>query len=245
MASGAPLAATISSGDPSCWYTCVTARRSGRRPYSHFNVRPSCGERFGSRRSAPRAWNAFSMGSKGSRALARIPYSRSVANLAWSGPLSPWRQEASPARRVTIVMRFCVRVPVLSVQSTVAAPSVSIAATRRVRTRAREMRQAPITMKTVRTSGNSSGSIDMPSAMPLSKASSHPPRHKPYSTTARALRLRLTAAKSRTRRRVWARSRGGSVSMRVIARPILPISLRAPVAVTSARPWPRTTRLPE
>src|SRR6516164_150456 len=60
-----------------------------------------------------------------------------------------------------------------------AAPSVSIAATRRVRTRAREIRQAPITMKTVRTSGNSSGSIDMPSAMPLSKASSHPPRQRP------------------------------------------------------------------
>ena len=58
-----------------------------------------------------------------------------------------------------------------------------MAATRRVRTRAREMRQAPITMKTVRTSGNSSGSIDMPSAMPLSSASSQPPRQRPYSNT--------------------------------------------------------------
>jgi len=114
-----------------------------------------------------------------------------------------------------------------------------------VRTRAREMRQAPITIKTVSTSGNSSGSIDMPSAMPLSNASSQPPRQRPYSNTASALRLRLTAAKLRTRRRVCTRNRGGSVSMRVIARPILPISLRAPVAVTSARPWPRTTKLPE
>ena len=76
-------------------------------------------------------------------------------------------------------MRFWVSVPVLSVHSTVAAPSVSIAATRRVSTRAREMRQAPITMKTVRTSGNSSGSIDMPSAMPLSAASSQSPRKIP------------------------------------------------------------------
>jgi hypothetical protein len=59
------------------------------------------------------------------------------------------------------------------------------------------------------------------------------------------LRLRLTAAKLRTSRRVWTRNRGGSVSMRVIARPILPISLCAPVAVTSARPCPRTTMLPE
>src|SRR6516225_4365649 len=105
------------------------------------------------------------MGSKGWGALARIPYSSSVANLPSTEPFSSCRQSSLSARDATIVMRFWVRVPVLSVQSTVAAPSVSIAATRRVRTRAREMRQAPITMKTVRTSGNSSGSIDMPSAM--------------------------------------------------------------------------------
>ncbi len=185
------------------------------------------------------------MGSNGSRALARMPYSRIVANRGSIGPVSPWRHKSSSERSATIVIRFWVSVPVLSVQSTVAAPRVSMAATRRVRTRAREMRQAPITMKTVRTSGNSSGSIDMPSAMPLSNASSQPPRHKPYSNTASALRLRLTAAKLRTSRRVWIRSLGGSVSIRVIATPILPISLRGPVAVTSARPWPRTTRLPE
>jgi len=59
------------------------------------------------------------------------------------------------------------------------------------------------------------------------------------------LRLRLTIANLRTRRRVWVRRRGGSVSIRVIARPILPISLRWPIAVTSARPLPRTTKLPE
>ena len=76
-------------------------------------------------------------------------------------------------------MRFSVNVPVLSVQSTVAEPSVSMAAARRVRTRAREMRQAPIAMNTVSTTGNSSGSIDMPSAMPASIASSHPPRTVP------------------------------------------------------------------
>ena len=38
-----------------------------------------------------------------------------------------------------------------------------------VRTRAWEMRHAPIAMNTVSTTGNSSGSIDMPSAMPASK----------------------------------------------------------------------------
>ena len=71
-----------------------------------------------------------------------------------------------------IVIRFSVKVPVLSVHSTVAAPRVSIAAERRVSTPAREIRQAPITMKTVRMTGNSSGSIDMLSAMPPRKASS-------------------------------------------------------------------------
>ena len=78
-----------------------------------------------------------------------------------------------------MVIRFSVKVPVLSVHKTVAEPSVSIAAARRVRTRAREMRQAPIAMKTVRTRGNSSGSIAMPSAMPARRASSQPPRIVP------------------------------------------------------------------
>ena len=74
-------------------------------------------------------------------------------------------------------MRFSVSVPVLSVHSTVAEPSVSMAAARRVSTRACEIRQAPMAMNTVSTTGNSSGSIDMPSAMPASTASSQPPRN--------------------------------------------------------------------
>ena len=76
-------------------------------------------------------------------------------------------------------MRFSVRVPVLSVQRTLAAPSVSMAEARRVSTRAFEMRQAPIAMKTASTMGNSSGSIDMPTAMPASTPSSQPPRKRP------------------------------------------------------------------
>jgi hypothetical protein len=47
-------------------------------------------------------------------------------------------------------------------------PSVSIADARRVSTRALEIRQAPIAMKTASTIGNSSGSIDMPMAIPAS-----------------------------------------------------------------------------
>ena len=73
----------------------------------------------------------------------------------------------------------------------------------------REIRHAPIAMKTVSTTGNSSGSIDMPSAMPASSASSQPPRRVPYSTTARTLTAPPTIAKTRTRRRVCACRRGG------------------------------------
>ncbi len=50
---------------------------------------------------------------------------------------------------------------------------------RRVSTRAREMRHAPIAMNTVITSGNSSGRSDIPSAIPPSIASSQEPRSKP------------------------------------------------------------------
>ena len=52
---------------------------------------------------------------------------RSSAELAIERRPAPGRQMAEPARSSTIVIRFCVSVPVLSVHSTVAAPSVSIA----------------------------------------------------------------------------------------------------------------------
>ena len=52
-------------------------------------------------------------------------------------------------------------------------------------------------------------------------------------------------AKIRTSRRVCACSRGGSVSSVLSDWPILPISLRVPVAITSAIAVPRTTSEPE
>lgn len=108
-----------------------------------------------------------------------MPTSTTTPNAAGIAPFEPSGNRSSLPSGVLssdIVMRFSVSVPVLSVQRTVAEPSVSIAAVRRVSTRACEMRQAPMAMKIVNTMGNSSGSIDMPSAMPASTASSHPPR---------------------------------------------------------------------
>ncbi len=51
-----------------------------------------------------------------------------------------------------------------------------MAAARRVRTLPRDIRQAPMAMKTVSTTGNSSGNIDMPSEISASTASSQLPR---------------------------------------------------------------------
>jgi arginine exporter protein ArgO len=65
-------------------------------------------------------------------------------------------------------IRFSVKVPVLSTASTVAAPIDSTAGIRRVKTPAREMRQAPIARKTVSTTGNSSGRMPMASVTPAS-----------------------------------------------------------------------------
>jgi hypothetical protein len=65
------------------------------------------------------------------------------------------------------------------VQSTVAAPSVSMAGTRRVSTRLREMRHAPSARKTVSTTGNSSGTIEMATVRPARTPSSHWCRCRP------------------------------------------------------------------
>ena len=126
------------------------------------------------------AWKAFSIGSNGiGRAGEDAASPERVAGRSAAASPAAGATVAPSARSSATVMRFSVSVPVLSVHSTVAAPSVSIAAARRVSTRAREIRHAPITMNTVRTSGNSSGSIDMPSAMPASSASSQAPRSSP------------------------------------------------------------------
>ncbi len=98
------------------------------------------------------------------------------AELRLHRPSGTLRRRSSASSATDI--RFSVSVPVLSVHNTVAEPSVSIAAARRVSTRALEMRHAPIAMNTVNTTGNSSGSIDMPSAMPARIASSQPPRER-------------------------------------------------------------------
>ena len=76
-------------------------------------------------------------------------------------------------------MRFSVRVPVLSVHSTVAEPRVSTAGMRRVSTRFWEMRQAPRARKMASTTGNSSGSMAMARVSPARRPPSQSWRLRP------------------------------------------------------------------
>ena len=126
-------------------------------------------------------------------------------------------------------MRFSVSVPVLSVHNTVASPSVSIAEARRVRTWDRDNRHAPMTVKTVRTSGNSSGSIAIPSAIPASRDCNGECPVANWTNTASKHTAAPTKANRRTRRLVSALRRGGSISILASDPPILPISLRIPL----------------
>ena len=100
------------------------------------------------------------------------------------------------------VIRFIVSVPVLSTQSAVAEPSVSTAGMRRVRTWCCEIRHAPRARKTVRTTGNSSGSIAIPRVRPARSPFRKSPRVSVKTVTTVAQSPRPMKAKSRTSRAV-------------------------------------------
>jgi hypothetical protein len=112
--------------------------------------------------------NAFSIGSTGSCPLANIAADKTSLRRC---------PDASTTSRTAI--RFMVRVPVLSTHSTVAEPSISMAGTRRVSTRLRDIRQAPNARKIVRTIGNSSGTSEIASARPANTPFSQFPRVRP------------------------------------------------------------------
>ena len=141
-------------------------------------------------------------------------------------------------------MRLPVRVPVLSLHSTVVAPSVSMALMRRVSTPSFARRRAPSAGNTVITTGYSSGSIAIARAMPASTACSQSPRTSPCTTTSARLSTSASRARLRTSRVVCFCSGEVSCSTLPSAVPMRPISLRAPVAVTRASAWPCTISVP-
>ena len=74
-----------------------------------------------------------------------------------------------------MAMRFCVSVPVLSTQSRVVEPSVSVTEERRTSTLRPASRKAPMARKIASTIGNSSGSRLMASVMPAMAPSNQSP----------------------------------------------------------------------
>ena len=135
--------------------------------------------------------------------------------------------------------------PVLSTQITVADPSVSMTAERRVRTWRCDMRQAPSARNTVSTTGNSSGSIAMAAPMPTSRPSSQSCRVSPNTMTTSAAATRPQTAMMPNEAAELALQRracGFDVAQR---RADAPSSVSAPVSATAAMPWPLTTSVPE
>jgi len=268
IASGAPLAAMVGDSCPGACHTCDIASSSGVRPQACTSSQPSW-PWAGSRCSWPRAWKARSIGSKGSGWLASTAASSSAWKASGSGAAGPAppavhtrraggsAAAGSPAAgfsrfatgrpitaRSVTAMRFQVSVPVLSVHSTVAAPSVSMAAGRRASTRSCDRRHAPMAMNTVRMSENSSGSSDMASVTPPSKAASQSPLVSPKARMNSRLAAAPAMAARRTSRRVCSVRGVSGVSMLPSACPMRPMALAAPVAVTCAMPWPLTTTEP-
>ena len=82
------------------------------------------------------------------------------------------------------------------------------------------------------------------SAMPASSACSQSPRSRPCTSTSARLKASASSARLRTSLAVCFCSGERSVSSVPSAVPMRPISLRAPVAVTRARPWPCTISVP-
>ena len=197
------------------------------------------------------------MGSKGLGALARMACSikgwksteigfDAVANDVFQRNTSlesVGLRELGTESAVT-VMRFCVSVPVLSVHSTLVAPSVSIALMWRVSTPSRARRRAPMAGNRVSTTEYSSGRMDMARAMLASTAGSHSPVRRPSVMTMAVQSTPTKLASTLTSRAVCCCKGVSACCTCASAKPIWPIWLRMPVAVTCACPLPRTTNVP-
>ncbi len=187
----------------------------------------------GSPRSAV-AWEARTAASSSSRVPARV---------SLSGPLTSSVCPDTQTKRA--VIRFCVSVPVLSVQITVVAPSVSTEDSRFTRHRWRAMRCTPSASARVSVGSSPSGTLATitpranknPSATGSTPAVTPSTKNPTPKETARTVTIRVTRPISR-----W---RGlGSSTTAWVRWAIVPISVRMPVARTTRRPLPATTPVP-
>ena len=149
-----------------------------------------------------------------------------------------------PLRSSCTTWRLRVRVPVLSVQITVTEPRASTAGRRRIRAARCTIRWVPIARVTVITAGRPSGTIATAIDRATSSRSSRRwPISQPSSTTTAT---RARAEPTSTLARPSSLSCSGVVSPHavLIIWAIRPSSVCMPVAVTTARPRPRTTSVP-
>jgi hypothetical protein len=136
-----------------------------------------------------------------------------------------------------------VRVPVLSVPRTVTDPSVSTAGSRLISARLADILRAPSASARVTTAGRDSGTAATTRLIAVTTISSAPwPLASPMTST---MTDSTAAATASTRPTPASRRCSGVRPCRSpISAAIRPIALAAPVAVTTARPRPRTIVVP-
>ena len=160
-------------------------------------------------------------------------------------PTSGTGTSPPPVHRTRTVIRFWVRVPVLSEQTTVAPPRVSTAGSRRITAPRRAIRETPIARVMVTAAGRPSGmapTARATAAVNISAAAS--PRATPMANVTTA-RPRMTAV-SQPLNVASLRVRGVARSLALpTSRWISPISVAPPVATTIPAPVPAVTRVPE
>ena len=143
------------------------------------------------------------------------------------------------------VIRFSVKVPVLSEQMTVAPPRVSTAGSRRITAPRRAIRPTPIANVIVTAAGRPSGiapTAKATAAVNISSAAS--PRTTPTAnvTTASATMTTVSQALNLASLRVSGVANGFALPT---SRWISPSSVSPPVATTTPAPVPLVTRVPE
>ena len=162
-----------------------------------------------------------------------------------AGPYPEPSISASPSgvHSCRATMLPSVRVPVLSVPSTVTEPSVSTAGSRLIRAFRADIRRAPRASARVTTAGRDSGTAATTKLIAvMTISSSGCPRTSPRArTTAHSPTAPTASARPSPTRR---RCSGVSPGRPPISAAICPNELAAPVAVTTARPRPRTTPCP-
>ena len=102
MASGAPLAATTTSSPFPVRHAWLTASRPGVSGYSRASDQPGCRCSVSLISRSPAACSARSIGSKGSRLLARIAFSSRPCSSSGSAPSERREVDGAAGRRQAV-----------------------------------------------------------------------------------------------------------------------------------------------